>query len=125
VRRWRQQFAGQPLELLEHALKLEAELSATQVRLAEVEAQLPGSSGAQAYIAEPQRRLKAEIPVAEQKQPTLSSTSSPVSSLQLPFREYNPVFLGTGCREELPPGNRAMTRVNRAGMRDKSDHRNL
>jgi hypothetical protein len=43
----RQQFAGQPLELLEHALKLEAELSATQGSLARVEAQL---MEAQAYI---------------------------------------------------------------------------
>ncbi len=70
----RQQFAGQPLELIEHALKLEAELagaeaqlSATQARLAEVEAQLVE---AQAYIEELQRRLlrnQAESLSPEQK----------------------------------------------------------
>jgi transposase len=63
----RQQFAGQPLELLEHALKLEAELSAIQARLADVEAQL---AEAQAYIEELQRRLsgnKAESLSPEQQ----------------------------------------------------------
>src|SRR5579864_5718939 len=63
----RQQFAGQPLELLEHALKLEAELSATQARLAKVEAQL---MEAQAYMEELQSRLsgnKAESLSPEQK----------------------------------------------------------
>jgi transposase len=62
-----QQFAGQPLELLEHALKLEVELSATQARLAKVEAQL---MEAQAYIEELQSRLsgnKAESLSPEQK----------------------------------------------------------
>jgi hypothetical protein len=63
----RQQFAGQPLELLEHALKLEAELSATQARLAKVETQL---LEAQAYIEELQSRLsgnQAESLSPEQK----------------------------------------------------------
>jgi transposase len=63
----RKRFADQPLDLIEHALKLEAELAEAQAQLAETQAQL---AEAQSYIAELKRQLfgpKAESLSAEHK----------------------------------------------------------
>lgn len=63
----RKQFADQPLELIEHTLELEAQLTEAQAQVAELEAQL---AEAQAYIEELQRQLlrnKAESLSPEQK----------------------------------------------------------
>jgi transposase len=102
----RQQFAGQPLELLEHALKLEAELSATQARLAEVEAQL---MEAQAYIEELQRRLsgnKAECLSPEQKHKLDQLRKDLLEQAQRPAPLSQEVLEEEGEKKERRPAER-------------------